>query len=70
MVGHTCNLRQGLVSLMHLRAAGSPAEQHGLIRTVTIHRAMCTRLLSIALDFLPSALIAGSGHAPTLLHGH
>ena len=55
---------------MHLRAAGSPPGQHCLILTVTIHRAVCTWLLPIALDFFPSALIAGSGHAPTLLHGH
>lgn len=70
MAGHRCNLGQGLVSLVHSTAAGAPSEQRCLILTVTIYGAVCTRLLPIALDFLPSALVAGSSHAPTLLHWH
>ena len=70
MVGHRCNLGHGIVSLVHSRATGAHFEQRHTILTVTVHGAVCTWLLPIALDFLPSAFIASSGHAPTLLHGH
>lgn len=37
--------------------------------TVAIDRAVSAWLLAIALDFLSSTLITGTGHTPPLLHG-
>ena len=70
MVDRRCNLGQGTVSLVCSRATSASAEQHSMTLTVAIHGTVCTWLLAIALDFLPPALIAGSGDAPTLLHWH
>ena len=70
MAGHRCNLRGETVSLIYVRGVSAPGEQRYASLTITIHVAVCTGLLPIAFDFLLSAFIAGSGHAPTLLHWH
>ena len=70
MAGHMYILREGIVSLVYPRGVSAPREQRFMSLTVTIYVAVCTWLLPIAFNFLPSALVAGSGDAPTLLHWH
>ena len=59
-----------MVSLVDLRRMSAPGEQRFALLTVTVHSAVCTWLVPIAFNLLPSAFIAGSSHAPTLLHWH
>ena len=68
MAGHMYNLREGIVSLVYPKGVSAPREQRFVSLTVTIYVAVCTWVLPVAFDFLPSAFVAGSGDAPTLLH--
>ena len=70
MADHMYNLCGGLVSLLCPRGVSASREQRFVSLTITIYVAVCTWLLPIAFDFLPSAFVAGSGDAPTLLHWH